>query len=140
MRQDDWITKLYITEILTNQMKYTDQGLIKTIKTEPIHYVWFDGESITSQSVQFEMEFLHIKDKITISEKEPQGWLFDLLYDKILTAPENNTDKLVGLRPYDPDPIVFVERFGNEYLLETLYNILSDLLDNGNKLISIKLI
>lgn len=121
-------------------MKYTDQGLIKTVKTEPIHYVWFDGESITAQSVQFEMEFLHNKDKITISEKEPQGWLFDLLHDKILTAPENNTNKIIDLRPYDPDPIVFVEHFGDEYLLKTLFAIISKLVDNGNKLLSIKLV
>jgi hypothetical protein len=145
MRHDDWITKLYIEELINKQMKYTEQGLIQTIKTESINYIWaWSPTHINSNSISFELEFLNNTGKITIQGIEIRNWLFDLLYDKILTLSKNNIpevlNELTKLKQDDGDPILFVEEYGSEYLLKMLYHIINQLLDSENKLLSIKLV
>lgn len=145
MRHDDWITKLYIEELINKQMKYTEHGLIQTIKTEPINYIWaWSPTNINSNSISFELEFLTNTGKITIQGIEIRNWLFDLLYDKILTLSKNNIPEVLNdltkLKQDDKDPILFVEEYGNEYLLKMLYHIINQMLDSENKLLSIKLI
>lgn len=142
MRNDDWITKLYIQEFLTNNMKYTEQGLIRIIKTEPILFNWmFDNSMLSPTSIELEMEFLEVEPKIEIHGQDVKDWLFELLYDKVVTTANNNTDDLVTLSKlvsgHEP---LFVEEYGLEYLIKQLYHIINVILENGNKLLSIKLI
>lgn len=126
-------------------LKYTDQGLIKTIKTEPITFIFVFGQGhFSAQNFTFECEILKdAASKITISEMEIEQWFVELFNDKIMTLPENNTEAMhayfeaMGIRP---EKIIFVQEYGSEYLIQLLYNIISKSLDGANKLLSIKIL
>ena len=141
MRSDDWITKLYITEIIEKQMKYTKDGFIRTIETLEISYFKLIEESLIPSSFKFELEFLTDGKLPSIHGLDINNWFLSMFYAKVITTSDNNTEDIINwVKQFikNDDPMVFVESYDNVYLLKLLFDIISASNTNNQKLLSIK--
>ena len=143
MRSDDWITKLYITEIIEKQMKYTKDGFIRTIETLEISYFKLIEESLIPSSFKFELEFFFFFKLPSIHGLDINNWFLSMFYAKVITTSDNNTEDIINwVKQFikNDDPMVFVESYDNVYLLKLLFDIISASNTNNQKLLSIKLV
>jgi hypothetical protein len=126
-------------------MKYTEQGLIRTIISEPLNCNWlYSPNQIYPFSLKLKMEFLvSDRDKLLIGGMEVVPWLISIFSDKFVTADnsEENVEFANRFSTNGEDKLLIVKLIGQEYILEFLHFAINQLIsDSGNKLLSIEII
>jgi hypothetical protein len=121
--------------------KITKDGIIHTIKIEPIMTAWvYSDLSIVPGQYKFTVEILCRHGKPSIGGKDVQDWFY-LIFDKFLAHSSDNNTEFIEycnkLARKKKDSVLFVENFDNEYILKTLFAIISNTIDDNCELVSI---
>lgn len=140
IRHDDWITKLYLN------MTYTADGSIYTITTNRIHFNKLSRGKITPDSCVLTVKiqgsrYPVIKLPAEQSDMQINIWLETVLSNKFVCDSDsaNNVgiQELLKMTSNLDDPFLTMQYTNTEYISGTLFAILSKLLGDDYKLISI---
>lgn len=124
--------------------KITKDGIIHTIQIVPISVVMVNYDfKIIPMNYNFELEILTQPGvEPTIGQMSPLDWFLRIFESPIIVASENNTPEMIEfcskLSYRTDDPVLFIEKLDTDYLLNSLFAIISQLLEDGCELISIK--
>ena len=126
-------------------MKYTQEGLIQSVKVGRIHAnIMLSDKTIQPTSFNFELEILSTTGTHpTIQSLDLKEWFYRIFNSKIIISVRDNNQEILDLAKLltkNEDPLLIVNEVGDSYILSTIFNIVDTLLDEGYKLKSVKLI
>lgn len=121
-------------------MKITKDGIIHTIVTEPIFCNRISDDYLLSPtSYTFKIAVkCGMGHRPSIRNVSLFDWLYDIFGNRLIATPNNNTESFIEFcSKITAKDILFVEQVNDEHILNTMFQIMTSVLDEHCELISL---